>query len=74
MYLLYINRAGEYFGVMKTRDIYEKAIEALPEKYIKDICLRFANLERRLGEIDRARAIYTHVSQFCDPRVKVPNL
>jgi pre-mRNA-splicing factor SYF1 len=25
-------------------------------------------MERRLGEIDRARAIYGHASQFCDPR------
>ena len=33
------------------------------------MCLRFASLERKLGEIDRARAIYAHASQFCDPRV-----
>ena len=32
------------------------------------MCLRFASLERKLGEIDRARAIYAHASQFCDPR------
>lgn len=32
--------------------------------------LRFAKLERKLGEIDRARAIYQHLSQFCNPRVK----
>jgi pre-mRNA-splicing factor SYF1 len=25
-------------------------------------------VEKRLGEIDRARAIYGHASQFCDPR------
>lgn len=33
------------------------------------MCLRFAALERKMGEIDRARAIYAHASQFCDPRV-----
>jgi pre-mRNA-splicing factor SYF1 len=33
------------------------------------MCLRFASLERKLGEIDRARAIFAHASQFCDPRV-----
>lgn len=32
------------------------------------MCLRFAALERKLGEIDRARTIYAHASQFCDPR------
>ncbi len=30
---------------------------------------RYATLERRLGEIDRARAIYTYASQFCNPKV-----
>ena len=29
--------------------------------------LRFAKLERKLNEIERARAIYTHLSQFCNP-------
>lgn len=33
------------------------------------MCLRFADLERKLGEIDRARAIYAHASQIADPRV-----
>ena len=31
--------------------------------------MRFADLEKKLGEIDRARAIYAHTSQICDPRV-----
>ncbi|KAH3756263.1 pre-mRNA-splicing factor SYF1 [Pelomyxa schiedti] len=69
MYLFYIARAGEYFGIMKTREIYQRAVDSLPDKYVKEMCLRFANMERRLGEIDRARAIYTHVSQYCDPRL-----
>lgn len=40
----------------------------LPDKQTAEMCLRFAALERKLGEIDRARAIYAHASQFCDPR------
>ena len=31
------------------------------------MCLRFAKLEEKLGEIERARAIYIHCSQYCDP-------
>merc|ERR1712051_387077 len=34
-----------------------------------DMCLRFSDMETKLGEIDRARAIYGHCSQMCDPRV-----
>ena len=30
---------------------------------------RFAEMETKLGEIDRGRAIYSHASQMCDPRV-----
>lgn len=29
--------------------------------------LRFAKLERKLNEVERARSIYTHLSQFCNP-------
>lgn len=32
--------------------------------------LRFAKMERKLGEVNRARAIYQHMSQFCNPRVR----
>lgn len=43
--------------------------KVLPDRQTAEMCLRFAALERKLGEIDRARAIYVHASQFCDPRV-----
>lgn len=29
-----------------------------------------ADMERKLGEVDRARKIYEYGSQFCDPRVR----
>ena len=38
--------------------------------YCSDMCVRFAELERKLGEIDRARALYMHASQIADPRVR----
>ncbi|GJP42019.1 hypothetical protein CLOM_g1622 [Closterium sp. NIES-68] len=69
VYELFIARAAELFGVAKTRDIYERAIESgLPDADVKKMCLRYAALERRLGEIDRARAIFVHASQLADPR------
>lgn len=65
---IYIKRVAEVYGVTHTRPIYEKAIEVLPDDKARDMCLRFADLERKLGEIDRARAVYAHCSQICDPR------
>lgn len=68
MFNFYITKSASNFGLPSTRPIYERAIAALPDKEARDMCLKFADMEKRLGEIDRARAIYGHASQFCDPR------
>lgn len=69
MFTVYIAKATANYGLPATRPIYERALEVLPDKQTAEMCLRFAALERKLGEIDRARAIFAHASQFCDPRV-----
>ncbi|VDO92828.1 unnamed protein product [Soboliphyme baturini] len=66
---IYIKKAAEIYGVTQTRPIYEKAVAVLPDNHAREMCLRFAELERKLGEIDRARAIYAHCSSMCDPRI-----
>ncbi|PWN27913.1 TPR-like protein [Jaminaea rosea] len=68
MFSFYIAKTAASFGLAATRAIYESAIEVLPDRQTAEMCLRFAALERKLGEIDRARAIYKYASQFCDPR------
>ncbi|OCF37080.1 pre-mRNA-splicing factor SYF1 [Kwoniella heveanensis CBS 569] len=70
MFTIYIAKATANFGLPATRPIYERALESLPDKQTAEMCKRFARMERKLGEIDRARAIYAHASQFCDPRVE----
>ncbi|KAH6660740.1 hypothetical protein BKA67DRAFT_653901 [Truncatella angustata] len=68
MFNFYITKSASNFGLPSTRGIYERAIAVLPDEEARDMCLKFADMEKRLGEIDRARAIYGHASQFCDPR------
>ncbi len=34
----------------------------------REMCLKYAQLETKLGEVDRARAIFSHGSQMSDPR------
>lgn len=68
MYRLYIKKTEEFFGVTKTRAIYERALNELPDDDIKSLCLEFAEMERKLGEVDRARSILQYGSQFSDPR------
>lgn len=63
LYNIFIKKATELYGLPRTREIYEAAIEKLPEANMRQMCLRFAEMESKLGEIDRARAIYAHCSQ-----------
>lgn len=69
VYELYVSRAMDFFGVGKVRSIYESAVEQeLPDTTTKVLCTRYARLERKLGEIDRARGLYIHASQFANPQ------
>mmetsp|Transcript_24442 Transcript_24442/g.35917 ORF Transcript_24442/g.35917 Transcript_24442/m.35917 type:complete len:888 (+) Transcript_24442:79-2742(+) len=68
MYRLYIKKVEQHFGVTKTRAVYERAITELNDDQSREICVEYASVEAKLGEIDRARAIFQHGSQFADPR------
>jgi len=68
IYQIYINRATDFFGLPKTREIYQAAIAVLPDAQASEMCQRFSDVEVKLGEVDRARSILAHGSQFCDPR------
>lgn len=70
MYLYYIAKAAANYGLVASRPIYEAAIEILPDRDAVSMCLRFAVLESKLGEMERARAIYAHASQFCNPKTQ----
>jgi pre-mRNA-splicing factor SYF1 len=68
LYNIYIKQVASMKGVTATREIFEKAIDILPDDKVKELCIRYADMERKLGEIDRARAIYIHCAQICDPK------
>ena len=69
LYEFYVSRAMDAFGVGKVRNIYEGAIgQNLPDGVTKVLCTRYARLERKLGEVDRARSLYIHGSQFANPK------
>jgi len=69
VFCVLIAKTQEFFGATKAREVYERAIEALPEgNGLINMCMKYARTEAALGEIDRSRAIFVHCSQFCDPR------
>ncbi|KAJ1946651.1 pre-mRNA-splicing factor syf1 [Linderina macrospora] len=69
MFQYYVAKTASMLGVPATRAIYERGIEELPDKQALVLAVEFAQTERQLGEIDRARALYAYASQFADPRV-----
>jgi pre-mRNA-splicing factor SYF1 len=50
-----------------TYDAKKKKKNRLDDNSTKIVCVKYAELEVSLGEIDRARALYTHASQFSNP-------
>ena len=79
MFRLCIRKVEQFCGITKTRPVYEKAVAELLNNNtvvaggltcssVSLMCLEYAEMERKLGEIDRARAIYQHGSQFVDTR------
>jgi hypothetical protein len=54
-----------FLGVTKTRPIYETAMQHVPDSRIKDLCVKYADLEMTLGEIDRARGIFRQKNLKC---------
>ncbi|WFD00470.1 pre-mRNA-splicing factor syf1 [Malassezia yamatoensis] len=70
MYLYYLAKVSQNYGLAATRPIYEAALDALPDRQAAQIGLRFAHVERKLGEMDRARGIYAHISQLCNPKTQ----
>ena len=68
VFCIYLQKTEEYFGVVATRPVYEKALGVVPDADVSKISIRFAEMERQLGELDRARAIFVHGSQTCDPK------
>lgn len=71
LYAVYLAKASEYYGALKTRPIYEKALQSCTPEACKILARRFAALETQLGELDRARAALRFGAQFADPRSDV---
>ena len=65
VFCVYIKVVKQCFGALRTREIYQKAINCLPEIHVVDMCIQYSDMERALGEIERARALLVHASQFC---------
>lgn len=69
IFKIYLRSMMNLVDINEIRSIYDQAIASLDNKNARNFCLEYASLEEELGEIDRARTIYSFCSQMCDPRV-----
>eukprot|EP00371_Babesia_bovis_P000585 XP_001609232.1 XBA-binding protein 2 [Babesia bovis T2Bo] len=67
MIKLYIAKTAEFYGIVQTRNIYQECLEFVDDEIARELCEMYIQMERGLGEIDRARAIFTYCAQLCDP-------
>nr|PVC50326.1 RNA-processing protein [Theileria orientalis] len=67
MIKFYVAKTCEFFGVTHTRQIYQQCLEYVDDDVARELCSMYIQMERGLGEIDRARAIYVFASQISDP-------
>lgn len=67
VYRVYISRVAENFGLPATRQIFQQALNDLNDEGANEIGKEFIVVEEKLGEFDRARALYGFVAQFNNP-------
>lgn len=68
-YEVFATKVANLMGVTRTRPIYEKALENFKGKTFVLFGLRYAKLEKMLGEIDRARQIFNYLAPMVDPEI-----
>ncbi|KAJ2849005.1 pre-mRNA-splicing factor syf1 [Coemansia brasiliensis] len=69
MFRFYAAKTALLVGLAQTRAVYERGVEELGDKEALQLALEFAQVERQLGEIDRARALFAYAAQLADPQV-----
>lgn len=74
LYDALLSKSSLLFGVSKVREVFQSVLErdaaapgGLPDLDALQLSRQWAALEGRLGEVDRARAVYSHASSLANP-------
>ena len=69
VFLMFMQRVLDFYGIVKMRNLFEQGFELFTEtQHIIELGLQFVTIEKKLGETERARSIFTYISQYCDAR------
>lgn len=67
IFSVWVSAAVRIFGAIKARQVYEYAVSKLSGTEAWQWCIKYASMESKIGEHERARRIFMHGSQFADP-------
>ncbi|SBS88767.1 pre-mRNA-splicing factor SYF1, putative [Plasmodium ovale] len=66
-YKVFISKVSKSYGVHKARESFEEAIQTLRDDDAREICLLYIDMECKLNEYERVRALYIYTAQFTNP-------
>ncbi|SCN63493.1 pre-mRNA-splicing factor SYF1, putative [Plasmodium chabaudi chabaudi] len=66
-YKIFISKISKSYGIHKAREAFEEAIQTLTDDQAREICLLYIDMEYKLNEYDRVRALYVYTAQFTNP-------
>ena len=67
LYEFCLAKVIKHQNLLAARPLFQEAMGNLPDREAREIALRFATFEEKLGEVERARAIYAYGGQLGNP-------
>ncbi|CRG96996.1 pre-mRNA-splicing factor SYF1, putative [Plasmodium gallinaceum] len=66
-YKIFISKVSKSYGVHKAREAFEEAIQTLKDDNAREMCMLYIDMEYKLNEYERVRALYIYTAQFTNP-------
>ncbi|CRH02786.1 pre-mRNA-splicing factor SYF1, putative [Plasmodium relictum] len=66
-YKIFISKVSKSYGIHKAREAFEEAIQILKDDDAREICMLYIDMEYKLNEYERVRALYIYTAQFTNP-------
>ncbi|SOV79435.1 pre-mRNA-splicing factor SYF1, putative [Plasmodium sp. gorilla clade G3] len=66
-YKIFISKVSRSYGIQKAREAFEEAIQTLSDDSARQLCMIYIDMEYKLNEYERVRALYIYTAQYTNP-------
>ncbi|ETW56048.1 hypothetical protein PFUGPA_02092 [Plasmodium falciparum Palo Alto/Uganda] len=66
-YKIFISKVSRAYGIQKAREAFEEAIQTLSDDSARQLCMIYIDMEYKLNEYERVRALYIYTAQYTNP-------